>query len=141
MDIGKLEWDEILVGQSLPELVKLPTYAHLFMFSATTWNRHLIHYNAEYARQDGLPDVAVHRALIGNYLVQLMKSWAGRSGKITSVEWNVRSTAIPGDALVCKGIVVDKIENDAYRSVECEIWVEKSDGQLVAPGRGTIELI
>ena len=34
------------------------------MVSAVTWNRHLIHYNTEFAISDGLKNVAVHRALI-----------------------------------------------------------------------------
>jgi len=133
-------WDDLQAGQDLPEITKKPTYAHLFMFSAATWNRHMIHYNAAYAKGDGLPDVAVHRALIGNYLAQLLGNWVGENGTIRKLEWNVRASAFPGDLLVCRGKVKEKRDEDGLRIVGCEIWVEKEDGQIVAPGYGEISV-
>ena len=61
-------FESIQEGDEIPALTKKPTYMQLFMFSAATWNRHLIHYNTEFARHDGLKDVATHRALMGNFL-------------------------------------------------------------------------
>lgn len=134
----KICWDKIVEGYEIPFLTKKPTYMQLFMFSAITWNRHLIHYNAEYARRDGLPDVVIHRALIGNYLSQLLSDWVGIDGKVAKVEWNVRATAVPGDALVCKGRVLKKRIEGKNKIVECEIWVEKKDAEIIAPGRGEV---
>lgn len=135
-----LRWDELQTGQELPAISKKPTYAHLFMFSAATWNRHMIHYNAEYARSDGLPDVAVHRALIGNYLAQLLGNWVGTSGLIRKLDWNVRASAFPGETLICKGKIKEKREDNGARILGCDIWVEKEDGQLVAPGYGEVRV-
>lgn len=131
-------WDEIREGDEIPPLVKRPTYIQLFMFSAITWNRHLIHYNSEFARHDGLPDVATHRALIGNFLAQMLSDWLAQSGKITRVEWSVRSTAVPGDSLTCRGKVLQKRIEGADKLAECEIWVENQRGDLVAPGKGEV---
>lgn len=134
----KISWNSIAEGSEIPPLTKKPTHVQLFMFSAITWNRHLIHYNAEYARRDGLPGCCVHRALIGNYLVQLLSGWIGTDGKIAKVEWNVRASALPGDTLVCKGKVLKKRTEGEKKVAECEIWVEKNNGEMVAPGRGEV---
>jgi hydroxyacyl-ACP dehydratase HTD2-like protein with hotdog domain len=133
-----LFWDRIIEDHEIPTLTKKPTYMQLFMFSAITWNRHLIHYNTEYARRDGLPDVAIHRALIGNYLAQLLSDWLGLNGKVAKVEWNVRATAVPGDTLICKGRILKKRIEGKNKIVECEIWVEKKGGEIIAPGRGEV---
>ena len=133
-----LFWDRIIEGCEIPTLIKKPTYTQLFMFSAITWNRHLIHYNAEYARRDGLPDVAVHRGLIGNYLAQLLSDWVGADGKVTKIQWNVRATAVPGDTLAVKGRVLKKWIEGKNKLVECEIRVEKEGADIIAPGRGEV---
>lgn len=136
-----VSWDSITENEQIPEIIKMPTYMQLFMFSAVTWNRHLIHYNAEYAHHDGLSDVAVHRALLGNFLTQLMTDWIGESGKISKVDWNVRSSAKPGDTLYCRGHVVKKEIIDGCKFVECDIRIEKEDGTLIAPGKGKVQLL
>lgn len=131
-------WGEISEGYEIPALIKKPTYMQLFMFSAITWNRHLIHYNTDFARHDGLPDVATHRALVGNFLAQMLSDWLGEAGKITKVEWSMRGTAVPGDTLTCRGKVVKKrIEGDK-KLVECELKVENQKGDLIAPGNGEV---
>ncbi len=131
-------WDNLEEGDELPDLIKTPSYMQLFMFSAITWNRHLIHYNTDYARHDGLQNVAVHRALLGNFLAQLLTDWVGEAGRLTKIEWNVRSSAQPGDTLLCRGKVIKKIVENDKKQAECEIWIEKSDGTLIAPGKGKV---
>jgi hydroxyacyl-ACP dehydratase HTD2-like protein with hotdog domain len=79
----------VAVGTKLGELVKKPDRRQLFMFSAITWNRHAIHYDRQSAREEGLPDVVVQRALIGNFLpscwtsgcrtVARSSAWGGKS--------------------------------------------------------------
>jgi len=130
-----LTWGEITEKHKIPPLTKKPTYMQLFMFSAITWNRHLIHYNAEYARHDGLPDVATHRALLGNFLAQMLTDWIGQSGRIRKIEWNVRATVVPGDIIVCHGNVLAKRIDGARKIVECEVWIENADGKNIAPGK------
>jgi len=133
-------FESIQEGDEIPALTKKPTYMQLFMFSAATWNRHLIHYNTEFARHDGLKDVATHRALMGNFLAQMLSEWAGEAGRVSKVEWSVRGGAFPGDVLTCRGKVVQKSVEGKQKKVVCEIWVEKEDGNIIAPGKGEVTL-
>ena len=136
--MGTLSLAEINEGYEMPSLTKKPTNMQLFMFSAITWNRHLIHYNREFAQSDGLPDVATHRALIGNFLAQMLTNWLGEAGKITKVEWSVRGNAVPGDSLTCRGKVIRKHAEGSRKLVECEIWVENQKGDTIAPGKAEV---
>ena len=133
-----VSWEDINEGYEIPALTKKPTYIHLFMFSAITWNRQVIHYNTEFARRDGLPDVLVHRALMENYLAQMLSDWLGEAGRITKVEMSVRSSAVPGDTLTCRGKVLGKCLEGTKKLVECEIWVENHKGDIGAPGKGEV---
>ena len=135
-----LAYDAIQVGDAIPSLEKKPSYMQLFMFSAITWNRHLIHYNTAFAQGDGLKDVAPHRALIGSFLGQLLSKWAGDSGRVTRLEWSVRGSALPGKVLTCKGKVVDKHVEGSRRIVECEVWAETEEGETLAPGTAVVTL-
>jgi len=133
-------WDRINVGYEIPALTKKPTYMQLFMFSAITWNRHLIHYNNESAKSYGLPDVVVHRALIGNFFAQMLNEWIGDTGKIAMLEWSVRNAAFPGDILICQGKVVKKNTVENRKLVECELWIENQNGVVTTLGQSEIEL-
>jgi len=133
-------FERIHEGDEIPALTKKPTYMQLFMFSAITWNRHLIHYNTEFARGDGLRDVATHRALLGNFLAQMLSDWVGEDGKVSKVEWSVRGGAAPGDVIMCRGKVVQKVEDEKGRRIGCDIWIENEDGTLIASGKGEVAL-
>ncbi|MHB1126655.1 MAG: MaoC family dehydratase [Bacillota bacterium] len=134
-----IKWEDIKEGEEVCSSIKQPSFMQLFMFSAVTWNRHLIHYNTEFAHNDGLPGVATHRALIGNFCAQMLTNWVGDSGKLTKLEWSVRNTAIPGDTLTCKGKALEKLAEADKRLVKCEVTVVNQQGDLIAQGTGEVE--
>jgi hydroxyacyl-ACP dehydratase HTD2-like protein with hotdog domain len=140
MTSAELCWDDIEEGMEVPSLVKRPSAMQLFMFSAATWNRHLIHYNAEYALRDGLKNVAVHRALIGGFLAQMLTEWVGQAGRIRSIDWSVRGSAALDEPLVVRGIVVGRRTESGARLIECEVWAENHEGAKIAPGSATVVL-
>lgn len=133
-----LVWNSISEGDEITALRKQPSYMQLFMFSAATWNRHLIHYNTEFAHGDGLADVAPHRALIGSFLAQMLSNWAGDAGRVSRLEWSVRGSALPGKDLTCKGTVVSKRFEGDKRLVECSVWAEDEEGVSLAPGKAVV---
>jgi hypothetical protein len=118
-------FESIQEGDEIPALTKKPTYMQLFMFSAATWNRHLIHYNTEFAR---------------HFLAQTLSEWVGESGRVSKVEWSVRGGAFPGDVLTCRGKVVQKSMEEKKKRIICEVWVEKEEGNIIAPGKGEVTI-
>lgn len=128
-------------GEEIPPLVKTPTPMQLFMFSASTWNRHLIHYNTEFAISDGLTNVAVHRALIGGFLSQMLTDWLGEAGRITCLSWTVRGSAAIERPLALRGKVVEKRVDDGDLLLACEVWAENDAGEPIAPGTAVVQLL
>ena len=131
--------EDVEVGYEIPSLAKVPSNMQLFMFSAITWNRHRIHYDADFARDhDKLPNIVTHRALLGNFLTQMLSDWLQENGKIKRMEWSVRGSAFPGDRLTCRGKVGGIRREGDENIVECEIQIENQRGENIVPGKAEV---
>jgi hydroxyacyl-ACP dehydratase HTD2-like protein with hotdog domain len=117
---------------ALPELVVVPDHQQIFSFSAVTWNRHHVHYSKDAAVAEGLPDVVVQRALLGDFLARAV----GEQGELRELSWKVRSSATPGMRLRCQGEITAAEDGSA----ECELRIVGDDDRVVAEGRARLEL-
>ena len=134
-------FEDIEVGYEIPSITKTPSNVQLFMFSAITWNCHRIHFDADFAREhDKLPNILAHRPLLGSFLCQMLTDWLGDNGKIERLEWSNRGPAVPGDTLTCRGKVVDKCWRADKAIVECDVWIERSSGESIVPGKAEVVL-
>ncbi len=133
-------FEDVDVGTELATLTKVPTTVQLFRYSAVTWNAHRIHYEREYARQEGHPDVLVQAHLHGAFLLQMIGEWMGPRGRLVTFGWSNRGRAVPGDTLTCAGRVVAKrVEGDRHL-VELELLERNQRGEVCAPGKATVAL-
>ena len=130
----------------LPELRVLPTPMQIFMFSAVTWNRHLIHYNADAARAEGHPDVVAQRSLIGNYFARHAGAWLGPAGPVARLSWRVTGSAIPNQGLCCHGVVRERLDGlfkpadlaPASVPLKYQGWLTAEDGRELAAAEGVL---
>jgi hydroxyacyl-ACP dehydratase HTD2-like protein with hotdog domain len=93
------------VGDEIPELSRTPTPVQLFAFSAATWNTHRIHYDPEWARVEGYPDVIVQAHLHACFLSQAVKNAFGEGARLERLGWQNRTAAVAGDELTVTGRV------------------------------------
>ncbi len=123
---------------ALPTLTVVPDRTQLFMFSAATWNRHRIHFDREAAISEGLPDVVVHRALIGNFFARLLGGWAADRARIHELSWKVTSSALPGRELHCDAVMIRR--ENAGREDRFVLTLQARDdrGNEVASGAATL---
>lgn len=133
-------FEDLVVGAELPALTKTPTTVQLFRYSAITWNAHRIHYDQDYAAEEGYPDVLVHSHLHGAFLTQLCTDWMGPRGKLRELEMRMKSFAVPGATLTCRGRIVDLEREDGLGVVTVELEEVNEEGEVCAPGRAVIEL-
>jgi hydroxyacyl-ACP dehydratase HTD2-like protein with hotdog domain len=124
----------------LPTLEIVPDHMQIFMFSAITWNRHHVHYSKDAAVAEGLPDVVVQRALLGDFLARAVGDWAGDEADLRELSWKVRSSATPNARLRCQGEVTAVHGADGATFVDCDLRIVKDDDQLVASGSARLEL-
>ena len=121
-------------GTEVPVVVRTPTAVDLFMFSASAWLLHRIHYDLPFTTEhDGHPGLLIHGPLQGVYLTQSVERWLGPIVRLRSVNYRHLSPAYLGDSLECGGTVT---ANDAATAtIELDLWVRKFDGTVTTSGK------
>ncbi len=122
----------------IPELKVTPDHTQIFMFSAATWNRHHIHYSKDAAMAEGLPDVVVQRAFIGNLFARQLSEWMGDAGEIRELGWKVTQSAVPGCELTIRGTAVADEIRPAGREIDCELSMVDAQGRTIATGHARL---
>ena len=133
---GQAHLEDVAVGDELPTVVRNASRVQLFLYSAATWNPHRIHYDADYARFEGHPDVIVHGPLQGAWLSQYVTDWAGPAGRILSLSWQNRASALTETDYAFRGVVT-KIDGDV---VSLRVWEQSVDGAVLMPGEASVRL-
>jgi hydroxyacyl-ACP dehydratase HTD2-like protein with hotdog domain len=123
------------VGAEAPVQMRNPTALDLFMFSASAWLLHRIHYDTPYTvEHEGHPGLLIHGPLQGVYLVQTAESWLGDRVRIASISYRHLAPAYLGDELQCGG-TVSSVEED---EIEVDLWIRKSDGTTTTTGKARL---
>lgn len=133
---------DVQVGYRLPEVRHRPTRLQLFQYGAVTWNSHRIHFDPDYAAQEGYPDVLVQSHLHGAFLVGVCTDWMGADGRLKKLGVSVKRFAVPGDVLICSGEVTGvEPGDDGFRIVHLSlVETRESDGSICATGNASVAL-
>lgn len=133
---GQRFLEDVKVGDDLESRRKSASRTQLYLFSAATLNPHRIHYDPDYAKEEGHPDVLVHGPLQGAWLHQYVRDWVGPGGRIEEIAWENRKSALPERDLVFRGRIVEIRGDD----VLLEVWEEDSSGGVLMPGTARVRL-
>lgn len=133
--------DTLRPGHRLEEVVHEPDEVDLFMFSASLWLPHRIHYDRDYARLEGHRDLVVHGPLQGAYLTQMVANWAEPlGGSISTVRYRHSAPSYVGDRLRCSAEIAAVKSRAGRHLVTLNVSIEKSD-QALPTTAGTIEVL
>ncbi len=137
---GQRHAEDVAVGARLGPDPKDTSRARLVAYAGATLDDYLIHLDREFARGFGLPDVIVQGPLKGAYLGQLARDWAGEGGALRELEVHYRGIDVAVAPLTARGVVTRTLVQGGEHLVECEIWLEASDGTRNTRGRALIAL-
>lgn len=138
-DTKQTFFEDVAVGQEI-ELKLVPTTQQLVQWAAGSGDFYQIHYDPDFAKGTGLPGIIVHGALKHALLGRLLHEWVGYGGKIKKWGVSYRGMDVPGQELICKGVVSAKRQEDGENLVELDIWTENPQGQRTTPGTATVAL-
>ena len=135
-------FDDVWVGQELPWLTKGPLgEIHLFRWSATMENWHRIHYDRRFAvEHDKLLDLLINGSLKQQFMVQMVKDWAGREGWVWKVSFQFRAMNSVGETLHVWGRVKSTERLQDYGLVVLDLGIVNQDGKESTPGEATLAL-
>lgn len=133
---GQRRAGDVVEGDEMEPAIRNASRAQLFLYSAATHNPHRIHYDRDYTITEGHPDIIVHGPLQGAWLSQYVTDWAGPGGRMLTLTWQNRKSALPEHDYIFRGIVRG-VDGDV---VELEVWAEDGDGTVLMPGTASVRL-
>ena len=136
----QLYFEDVAIGDTIPPATERVTNAQLFFFSAATYNGHRIHYDLPYAQSEGHPTILVHGPLQSALMAKTLRDWVGPRGRLLRLRTQNRASAFPEEDLVFTGRVTATRLEDGAGIVECDVWEQKADGQVVMPGSATVRV-
>lgn len=127
---------KIVPGAPLPDLIVVPTTEDLARYAGASRDFSRIHYDQDFAKKRGLPDVIVHGLLKAAYLGRMIESWLiGWEYSVQEFGTQYRRTDLPGEVLTCRG----QVESVDGAYVELKLWTENAESQVTTRGRALIK--
>ena len=133
-------FEDVSVGDELPELVKHPDNRQLVMYAGASQDFVAIHYDLNVAKEAGHPNVIIHGALKSAWLGELVTGWIGSEGRLLELDVSYRAIDFPGDTATCIGKIIDARIEDGVGLVEIEIGLRNPEGAISTPGRALVSL-
>ena len=141
MNVASRALKIISVGQALPTLTKKVRLPNMMSYASATYDFARIHYDAPYARSQGLPAPVVDGQMLGAFLAQLVQDWAGPKAFLQSLNFRNSGMTLPGDTLTCGGSVTDIRQDKDRNLIECDLWIDNQKGErVVGPATATISI-
>jgi acyl dehydratase len=116
------------------------TTQQLVQWAAASGDFYQIHYDQDFARNNGLKGIIIHGAYKHAFLGRMLWEWVRYEGRVKRYSVSYRGMDVPGDDLACRGTVTRKYEEDGLALVDLDIWLENSQGQKTTPGTATAVL-
>lgn len=139
-DMSNPMFEDVNVGDELPEVVKHPDTRQLVMYAGASQDFVAIHYDQNVAQEAGHPKVIIHGALKSAWLGELVTSWMGSEGRLLELDVSYRAIDFPDAVVTCVGKVTDTRIVDGVGLVELEIGLRQEDGTISTPGRALVSL-
>lgn len=135
-------FEDVTVGQVIPMLVKGPlTPVHLMRWSAAVENWHRIHYDHRFATgHDGLPGLLVNGSLKQQFIVQMLKDWAGPQGWVWKVAFQFRAMNLAAETLSIWGRVHERRAVPGFGVVALHVGIRNEHGTESTPGSALVAL-
>ena len=130
---------DLNVGDALPERSHSPTNVSLFLYNASVWNPHRIHYDETYTMQvERHPAIVIDGPLQGDWLAQCVTNWLADDGALLRFQYSNRKATYLGETLVSGGrITAIDVER---KLVTVDLFVKNMAGDVTSPGGATAHL-
>ena len=133
-------YDSVRIGDELPALTLPPVdRTTLALFAGASGDHNAVHIDLDFARRAGMPDVFAQGMLSMAWLGRLITNWVPQQ---SLRRFNVRFLGIThlGNAITCKGRVVEKFEKDGERLVRIEVQTANQYGETKTAGEAIVAL-
>jgi len=136
----QITYEDVVVGQPLPTLIKHPTPRQLVMWAGASGEFSEMHYDKDFALKMGFPGIIVHGMLMASFLVQVLTDWIGEWGTLRKIKTSNRQFVLVDRDIICKGTVTNKYVRGHEHCVECDLSAENSEGEKCVTATAVVVL-
>jgi hydroxyacyl-ACP dehydratase HTD2-like protein with hotdog domain len=127
------------ISRQLASSLFTPTEVDLFMFCASTWNTHRIHYDRDYARSEGHQDLVVPGPLQAARLAQLLSEYAqAKGGRLHRMSVRHQLTVYCNEPLELRAVLSGSEQRHSCTAIEVLVFVLDATGREATTGNATI---
>lgn len=133
-------WDSVAVGDEVPGFTKKlsPTEMVLQVSGSQDWN--LVHHDSDFAKQSGMDGIFYNTGWTTGMLGRLLTDWAGRSGWVEALSFQMRGMNTSGATVRAYARVTGKRREDGRALVDLDIFLESDKAGVTTPGKATVRL-
>jgi len=100
-----------------------------------------IHWDVDAVRSLGMGDKVINQGPTNMaYVLNMLISWLGDPACVRRITVRFLANVLGGDSVVAAGRVTGLREEGGERLADCEVWLERADGQRVLAGTATVAL-
>jgi 3-methylfumaryl-CoA hydratase len=137
--VTEISLDTLQAGYKLPDTLFTPSSTQLFLYAASTWNAHRIHYDYPYATGvEGYANLVVQGPLIADFFTQHVVKWLDGRGEIRTYEYSNRAVTYLNETLVARAVV--HFADPAAGRLEIVGDIQNMRGDVILPGRVTVAM-
>ena len=138
--MAQVYYEDINEGTEVPALVKYPTTMQLVKYAGASGDYYQIHYDKDFALENGLPGVIVHGWLTLSFLGQMLTDWLGEEGRLLKLNGSYRGINKVNEDIFCYGKVNKKYAEEGRNCARVEIWAENPGGDKTVTGSAVVTL-
>jgi acyl dehydratase len=124
-------FEDVVVGETLPEFAITLTHAALVTYAAATWDFHRMHYDPAYAAQAGLAAPVMDGQMAGGLMARQLMRFGGPDAFLRRLSYRLREMVLMGERIAIQGEVSATRIEDRRGLVECRLDIVKPDGRAV----------
>lgn len=136
---AQLSWNEIAEGDTVPAVTLNVTLRRLIVNAAGGWDTFPGHYDRDYARANGHPDVFANTSLLLAFADRIITDWCGPRTRILRRKLVMGRPVYPGDRLMGVGEVTGRRQTGPSHLVDVAVELTV-DGVRCAHAVATIDV-
>jgi acyl dehydratase len=147
----RLYYENVEIGMKITPLQKVATTQMLVVWAGAVGDDNPLHFDGNYAKEQGIDDIIIQGALKRAWLCQLMTDWIGEEGELKKISCQYRGVDFPrkmktmfapheGETWRCEGIVTKKYFKENKHFIQCEIWIVNGKGEKTTRGEALVTL-
>jgi acyl dehydratase len=131
MSAGNIEFDEVEVGQALPQLAIEVTPSTVVLGALASRDWRPMHHDKDFAQdRNGTRHIFINTPHNAAYFERYITDWTGPRGRLGRIQFKMRDSVFPGDLMEFHGVVEAK-SVDAAGCGWVELAIELRVGEKI----------